>query len=203
MVESTQALLILNLGLAGIYDFGFCAEGGVRVKKASWSVAVAMAAIMSLLAGAPARSGEAELGLLLSYVGDWRGEGVVTGGDSPDPFRCRLTIAKGNAAKINYTGRCSLVDANLSISGTIAYNDAARRYEAAMSSNAGFTGIAIGSQQRDEISFDLKERQKDRTGSDVRIGSRIILVDGTIMVDFEIEFNDSGDIMTASVPMRR
>lgn len=184
-------------------DFMLMAEGASAVKKASWSVAAAIAVTLAFLAGTPARSGEAELGLLLSYIGDWRGEGVVQGGEAPEPFRCRLTIAKGNAIKINYTGRCSLIDANISISGTIAYNDDAGRFEAAMSSNAGFTGLAIGSQQSDRISFDLKEQQKDRSGSDVRIGSRILLVENSISVDFEIEFNNSGEVLTASVPFTR
>jgi THAP4-like, heme-binding beta-barrel domain len=184
-------------------DFALKAEGAIAVKKTSWSLAAVVAVTMAFLVGTPARSGEAELGLLLSYIGDWRGEGVVQGGDTPDPFRCRLTIAKGNATKINYTGRCSLVDANISISGTIAYNDDAARYEAAMSSNAGFTGLAIGSQQSNRISFDLKEQQKDRSGSDVRIGSRIVLVENSISVDFEIEFNNSGQVLTASVPFTR
>jgi hypothetical protein len=144
---------------------------------------------------------ESELALLGSYVGNWRGEGALTGGDRNEPFRCRLTVAKGNLGKINYSGRCTLVNATLSISGTIAYNDAAGQYEAAMSSNAGFTGIAIGKQNQGQISFDLKERQKDRTGSDVRIGSRILLQgNNSITVDFEVEFNDSGEVLTASVP---
>src|SRR5690242_5691662 len=92
----------------------------------------------------PASASESELALLSSYVGSWQGAGTVTGGDKPEPFRCRLMISKGNAGKVNYTGRCSLVNANLSISGTIAYNDSASRYEAVMSSNAGYTGLAIG-----------------------------------------------------------
>lgn len=175
----------------------------MQLKKASWSMAAAMAVMLAVPGAAPATAGEAELGLLTSYVGDWRGEGIVTGGDSPDPFRCRLTIAKGNSTKINYTGRCSLVGSNVSISGTIAYNDDETQYEAAMSSNAGFTGLAIGNEAGGRISFDLREQQKDRTGSDVRIGSRIILVDGTIAVDFEIEFNNSGEVLTASVPFTR
>ena len=33
-----------------------------------------------------------------------------------------------------------LVDMNLSVSGTIAFDDKARRYQAVMSSNAGFKG---------------------------------------------------------------
>jgi hypothetical protein len=172
-------------------------EGAFLMKKLLTIGAVLLAA---LTAGTPARAGEAELALLTSYIGDWRGEGALVGGDRPEPFRCRLAIAKGNQAKVNYTGRCTLVDATLSISGTIAYNDAARRYEAAMSSNAGFTGLAIGREQGGRISFDLREQQKDRGGSDVRIGSRILLVGGNITVDFEVEFNNSGNVLRASVP---
>ena len=149
---------------------------------------------------AQAQAAQGELALLESYVGNWQGEGALVGGDQPEPFRCRLAIAKGNAGKVNYTGRCALVNATLSISGTIAYNDAEKRYEAAMSSNAGFTGLAIGQQRQGQISFDLKEQQKDRAGSDVRIGSRIVLVNGNITVDFEVEFNNSGEVLTASVP---
>jgi len=153
------------------------------------------------LALAPAGvAAQQELALLESYVGNWQGQGALIGGDEPEPFRCRLAISKGNAGKINYTGRCSLVNATLSISGTIAYNGAAGQYEAAMSSNAGFTGLAIGKQSQGQISFDLKERQKDRGGSDVRIGSRIKLVNSSITVDFEVEFNDSGEVLVASVP---
>lgn len=164
---------------------------------------LAAAVSLPMLAFGPVTSSaaDAELALLGSYVGSWRGEGALVGGDKPEPFRCRLTVATGNQGKINYSGRCTLVSATLSISGTIAYNDSAKQYEAAMSSNAGFTGLAIGKQNGGRISFDLKERQKDRTGSDVRIGSRITLTgNDNITVDFEVEFNDSGEVLTASVP---
>lgn len=166
-------------------------------------VASAMVAlVLSGLAGG-AQAGQAELDLLSSYVGKWSGAGVLVGGEAPESFRCRLTVAKGNMTKINYSGRCTLVNMNLSVSGTIAFNDSTRRYEAAMSSNAGFTGIAIGRKQGDRISFDLSERQKDRGGNDVRIGSRITLVGDAIRVDFEVEFNQSGEVLTASVPFSR
>lgn len=163
------------------------------------AAALALPMVASVPVMVPAA--EAELALLGSYVGNWRGEGALTGGDRNEPFRCRLTVATGNQGKINYSGRCTLVSATLSISGTIAYNDAKRQYEAAMSSNAGFTGLAIGQQNQGHISFDLKERQKDRTGSDVRIGSKILLQgNNSITVDFEVEFNNSGEVLTASVP---
>lgn len=165
---------------------------------------MAVAAIMlSSLLAAPAQSGEAELDLLTSYIGNWAGAGVLLGGKAPESFRCRLTIAKGNQAKINYSGRCTLINMNLSVGGTIAFDDASQRYQAVMSSNAGFTGLAVGRQQGDRISFDLTEKQKDRGGNDVRIGSRIQLNGRAITVDFEVEFNNSGEILTASVPFSR
>ena len=92
---------------------------------------------------------------------------------------------------------------NLSVAGTILYNDAGRRYEAVMSSNAGFTGTAVGQKRGDQVTFDLTEKQKDRGGNDVRIGARIKLIGGSITVDFEVEFNESGQVATTTVPFSR
>lgn len=164
--------------------------------------AIAVFALSSLTT-APARSGPAELDLLSSYIGNWSGEGELQGADPPESFRCRLTIAQGKQSKINYSGRCTLVNMNLSVSGTIAYDDANQRYQAAMSSNAGFTGYAVGAKQGDQIVFDLAEKQTDRTGNDVRIGSRIRLASGGITVDFQVEFNNSGKVLTAVVPFSK
>jgi hypothetical protein len=166
-------------------------------------ILVTLLALSPQALSATAQAGEAELALLSTYIGQWRGEGALVGGDKPEAFRCRLNVAKGNQQRINYTGRCTLVDTTLSISGTIAYNDSSRRYEAAMSSNAGFTGMAIGQNRGNSISFDLSENQRDRGGSDVRIGSNIVLSNNNIVVNFEVEFNNSGDVLTAKVPFAR
>jgi hypothetical protein len=168
-------------------------------------IIAAMAAVtLSSFAALPAQSGPNELALLKAYIGEWSGAGVLEGGKTPEAFKCRLTIDKGNQAKINYAGRCTLVNFNLSVSGTIAYDDAAHRYQAVMSSNAGFKGIAVGQKQGDKIIFDLNEKEKDRTGNDMRIGSRIILIGASsITVDFEVEFNNSGQLLTASVPFSK
>ncbi len=165
--------------------------------------ALAAAGIFALSLATPSAAGPAEMNLLESYIGSWRGQGEMVGGEFPEKFTCRLTVAKGNQAKINYAGRCALVNMNISVSGTIAYNDSARRYEAAMSSNAGFTGTAVGRRQGNRITFKLAEQQVDRGGNQVRIGSTIILVSDTIQVDFEVEFNESGQILTAEVPFSR
>lgn len=161
--------------------------------------AVAVAAMA--MTGPAFAAGPVEL--LDLYVGDWKGTGALVGGQNPEPFRCRLGISKGNLNKINYAGRCTLVDMNLSVSGTIAFDDKAKRYQAVMSSNAGFTGVAVGRIDGDTINFDLREKQKDRGGNDIRIGSRILLKQNAITVDFEVEFNSSGQVLTASVPFSR
>lgn len=171
-------------------------------KRLQVIVAVATILLLGFLA-VPASAGQAQLDLLKSYIGGWQGEGVLVGGKAPESFGCRLTVAKGNQAKINYAGRCALIDMNLSVSGTIAFDDATQRYQAAMSSNAGFTGLAIGRQQGDKISFDLAEQQTDKGGNAVRIGARIQLIGKSITVDFEVEFNNSGHILTATVPFSR
>lgn len=153
--------------------------------------------------GAPALAGPAEVELLSSYIGDWTGNSVLKGGEQEEPFRCRLKVSKGTQAKINYSGRCALVNSNLSVAGTIAYDDASRRYYAAMSSNVGFSGQAVGQVRGGEISFDLDTQQVDRGGNQVRIGADIALVNDTIVVDFEVEFNNSGQVLTAKVPFSR
>jgi hypothetical protein len=170
-------------------------QGGKKILTA--------ALLVGGLFGGPALAGPSEQSLLASYVGNWRGESTLQGGDKPEPFRCRLAVTPGNSGKINYTGRCALINMNLSVSGTIGYIDEKKQYEAVMTSNAGFSGVAIGKQSASEIGFDLVERQKDRGGNDVAIGSRIYLVGDSIRVEFQVEFNDSGRILTTSVPFAR
>jgi hypothetical protein len=173
------------------------------VKKRLQIAAAIATLVVSGIWAAPAPAGAAEQDLLTSYVGSWSGVSALLGGEKPEPFTCRLEIKKGNQAKINYAGRCNLINMNLTVSGTIAFDDKARRYQAVMSSNAGFKGQAVGFQQGNRISFDLVEQQKDRGGNDVRIGSKIQLVGDSVRVDFEVEFNESGEVLTASVPFSR
>lgn len=164
------------------------------------------AAALLVISGAmvqPALAGPAETERLSSYIGSWAGEGVMVGGKQPEAFRCRLTVSKGTLSKINYSGRCTLVNMNLSVTGTIAFDDDARRYQAVMSSNVGFKGTAVGQQSGDKISFNLRESEVDSGGNDVRIGALLVLDGQDINVDFEVEFNNSGQVLTTSVPFKR
>src|SRR5690606_32501067 len=117
-------------------------------------------------APAPTYAGPAELTLLQSYIGDWRGRGQLIGAET-ETVVCRLSIKPGNSGKVNYSGRCAMAGTNLSVNGTLAYIDAARRFEAAMTKNATFSGVAVGQKRGDGIVFNLREREKDEEGRDL------------------------------------
>jgi len=172
--------------------------------KFAWPVAALVAGMLGLAVPGPALAGPTEVALLSSYIGEWSGSSALVGGAEPEPFSCRLTINKGNQAKINYAGRCTLASMNLSVTGTIAFDDASRTYQAIMGSNAGYKGVAIGRVVGEKIIFDLAEQESDRAGTPVRLGARITLIgSNSITVDYEVEFNESGQVLTAKVPFAR
>lgn len=176
----------------------------MSVKRLTVRSMIAAIVLSGAFAVAPASAGQAEIELLSSYIGEWSGNSVLKGGAEEEPFRCRLKVSKGTAAKINYSGRCQLVNSNLSIAGTIAFDDASGRYLAVMSSNVGFTGQAGGVIRGNNISFNLDTQQVDRGGNQVRVGADIALSNNNqITVAFEVEFNNSGEVLTANVPFSR
>ncbi len=164
---------------------------------------VLLAVAMSVLFAVPSRAGDAEVALLRAYIGNWSGSSVLLGGQQPEAFSCRLKITQNRKTKINYAGRCSLVNMNLSVTGTIFFNDKANRYEATMRSNVGFSAAAVGLQHGDGITFNLNEKQSDRVGNAMAVSSVIELAGSQITVDFNVEFNRSGQVLTTSVPFSR
>ena len=174
------------------------------MKQFLWHLVIAGAVSVGLGAAAPVQAGPAEIALLSNYIGEWSGSGELVGGPKPEPFSCRLTINRGNQSKINYAGRCTLTSMNLSVTGTIAYDDASRTYQAVMGSNAGYKGVAVGRISGDKITFDLKEQEADRAGNAVKLGAQIVLVgSNSINVNYQVEFNDSGRVLSASVPFTK
>lgn len=162
----------------------------------------AVLAGLSILSVAPAFAGPDEVALLQSYLGDWRGRGVLIGADS-ETVVCRLSLTQGNQDKVNYNGRCTLAGTQLSVAGTVAYIEANKRYEAAMTTNATFNGIAIGQKRGNGLVFNLRERDEDETGKDINITSQITLKPDAIGVVFEIVYVESGDNLRAEVPFTR
>jgi hypothetical protein len=165
-------------------------------------LALAAALLASLSSAAPSQAAPADVQLLQSYIGTWTGNGVLTGASS-ETVRCRLTLSPGNQDKVNYSGRCAMAGNNLSVNGTLAYVEAKRRFEAAMTSNATFTGVAVGKKQGNGVVFNLRERDKDEEGNEVTISAQIALLNGRISVDFNVVFNETGDMIRASVPFSK
>ena len=164
--------------------------------------AIALAGVLS--AGAlPALAGPAEIGALDKYLGTWNGKGTLSGAQT-QPVTCKMALSSGNGGKLNYTGRCSLGGAQLSVTGTIAYSDTNKRYEAVMNSGiGGFRGVAIGQKQGDKIVFDLHQRADDDEGNDITIAAKVVLAGTKMSVDFHAVFNDTGDKIDAQIPFSK
>lgn len=161
------------------------------------------AALLGLLAtgATPTFAAPADVALIKSYLGDWRGRGTLMGAGT-EPVVCRLSLKEGNADKVNYSGRCTIAGSTLSINGTIAYIEEAGRYEAAMTSNVAFSGIAVGQRRGDSVIFNLRERDVDE-GQDVTITAQITLRSTGIHVGFNVVYEQSGDSLYAEVPFDR
>ena len=165
---------------------------------------LAAAPLAAPMTAAPAFAAAADVALLKSYIGNWRGRGQLIGAES-ESVVCRLALTEGNADKVNYSGRCTLAGTSLSVSGTMAYIEASRRYEAAMTSNVTFTGLAVGKKQGSNIVFNLREKNKDENGQELTVTAAIVLGKGgeSIQVDFGVVFNATGETLKASVPFSK
>lgn len=164
--------------------------------------AIALAGVVAAFA-MPALAGPAEIAALDKYLGTWNGKGQVTGAQT-NAVTCKMALSSGNGGKLNYTGRCSLGGAQLSVTGTIAYVDANHRYEAVMNSGiGGFRGVAIGQKQGDKIVFDLHQRANDDSGNDITIAAKVTLAGSAMDVDFHAVFNSNGDKIDAKVPFTK
>lgn len=168
------------------------------------TLALAGLLVATPMAAAPVLAAPADVALLKSYVGSWKGRGTLIGAES-ESVVCRLSLSEGNADKVNYSGRCSLAGTALAVNGTLAFNDSARRYEAAMTSNVTFSGLAVGKKQGDGIIFNLKERNKDEAGNDLTVTAAIALKGKgkSITVEFQVVFNATGEMIKAAVPFTK
>jgi hypothetical protein len=158
--------------------------------------------LVTPMAAAPAYAAKADVDLLKSYIGTWKGRGQLIGSEK-EAVVCRLTLSQGNQDKVNYSGRCTLAGTTLAVNGSIAYNEAGKRYEAAMTSNVTFSGVAIGKKQGNGIVFNLREKEKDEKGNDLAITASITLQPESIGVSFDVVFTATGDTLAARVPFSR
>jgi hypothetical protein len=125
----------------------------LAMSKPTLAARLALAALFILPASLPALAGPAETALLASYAGTWAGTGIAAG-PQPGDVDCRITFKATSAGKLIYNGRCSFSSGAASFNGTMIYNDAAKRFEAA-SSSTGFTATTIGKKQGGNIVFSM------------------------------------------------
>ncbi|HHG91188.1 MAG TPA: hypothetical protein ENJ90_12035 [Devosia sp.] len=164
-------------------------------------VVAAALAVSSLSAATPALAAPADLELIQSYVGNWRGTGtLVNAGQPGESVRCRLNVTRSTAEKINFSGRCAMAGTTLSMAGTMAYISSANRYEAIMTSNTSFKGVAIGNRRGSNVIFNLQATDDEGGTSRVRAGFG--LIGDKISVDFEVT-NEDGSKITADIPFDR
>jgi len=165
---------------------------------------LALAGLIFAGAVAPAAAAQADIDFLGSYLGDWKGRGQLQGANT-ETVVCKLNLSPANNnTKINYSGRCAVAGNNLAVNGTVAYIDAKRRYEAVMTSNASFTGTAIGQRKGNGVIFDLREKERDEAAQrDMTITSSISLIGNSILVEFLVIDDATGDSIRAIVPFSK
>ena len=158
-----------------------------------------------LIVGAPALpayAAPADVALLKSYIGEWRGRGTVTGANS-ETVVCRLSLTPANQDRVGYTGRCTVAGSQLSMKGTMAFIEASGRYEAVMTSNVAFTGVAVGQKRGGGLIFNLRERDQDEEGKEIGITAQIALNANAIDVNFEVMYIATGEYLRAEVPFSK
>ncbi len=150
----------------------------------------------------PSFSAETDLEIIQSYVGNWRGRGTMQNGDRPEEtVVCRLEINPGNTIeKVVYHGRCSLAGATLNVAGTLAYIIDKNRFEAVMSTNTSFKGVAIGHRSGNDVRYNL--RSADEEGRASNVNADFNLQNSVIALRFEIT-EGNGNVIIANVPFQR
>jgi len=173
----------------------------INMRPLARAVSVAGSVVLASAAFAPAFAGSAEVALLKSYEGSWKGSGQVVGTDN-STVSCRMSLTDGNDDKVNYSGRCALAGSNLSIAGTLAYIEESHRYEGAMTSNVNFSGVAVGQKNGSGITFNLKSRGLNE-GKTIEINAGITLSPGVITVNFKATDPSTGKSIVATVPFSK
>jgi hypothetical protein len=155
------------------------------------TLAFLAAALLSVPA-IPAFAAPADVELLKSYAGSWRGEGELTGPDSGS-VRCRLTF-RTLGEKLSFNGRCTVAGSGTrGFTGSISYNDATGRYEASSTD-----GTVVGRKAGNSITFNMSDTtvQGDVTSSMQLNGNQI-------RVDFELKDADTGEVSGSRVTFTR
>lgn len=155
------------------------------------TLAFLAAALLSVPA-IPVFAAQADVDLLKTYAGSWRGEGELTGPDSGS-VRCRLTF-RSLGEKLSFTGRCTVAGSGTrGFTGSIAFNESTGRYEASSSD-----GTVVGRKSGNSITFDMSS-----TTVQGDVTSTMQLSGNQIRVDFSLKDADTGEVSGSKVTFTR
>lgn len=157
---------------------------------------LAAAALVALIGGS-APAAEGDLALLQTFIGTWKGPGVLVEPTKVTEFECRLTMSKANRGKLVLRAQCPLVAA----SGGIAFNEETGSYELRVTSSTDFRGAALGMREGETVVFDLEDRGVDRDKNALSLKATLILSAGAIGIDFTADWN--GEARSGSLDFAR
>jgi len=166
------------------------------------SALIALLSATSFALISPAFSAQEDADLLNSYIGGWKGSGILNRDGNSETVRCKLTITDTKGVKVHYKGRCAVAGANFSIAGAMGYFEEKNRYEAVMTSSTSFSGVAIGTRNEDGIDFELNDRNAE-TGDKYEISSNIGLKGDEIGIEFSVTNLNTGRVITANIPFEK
>lgn len=170
---------------------------GARFRSAKTALAIG-AVIGGVAFVQPVLSAQSDLDRIQSYVGVWFGSGkLLDGNGGSETLRCRLTLAKSDAAKVTLNGNCTGAGlGKSSLRGTLAYISAQNRYEAVIS--APLDSTVRGRKSGNSVKFAFSENINDDRV--LKAAADFVLKPDAMNMDLQIDFQD-GVVWTASIPL--
>jgi hypothetical protein len=139
------------------------------------------AAAMIALTAAPSFAGPAETAFLQKLNNTWSGRGSLKGAET-GPIACKIVFTAGGKST-KYQGRCNIPDmAQQAFSGSISYNDKAKRYEA-----RSVGGVVPGVRKGDKLVFRSSSRNAGGTAT-----STMTISPSSLVVDFALVDKNGG-----------
>ena len=155
------------------------------------AILAATAAAMIALTAAPALAGPAETAFLQKLTNTWSGRGNLQGANS-GPIACKIVITAGGKST-KFQGRCNIPDmAQQALSGSISYNDTAKRYE---SRSTG--GTVPGVRKGDRLVFTTSSKNISGTSRSV-----MTISPSSLVIDFSLT-TKKGEKTTSRVTFSR
>lgn len=141
--------------------------------------------------------------VLKSYVGEWRGRGVFKRQSGDETVVCKIDITDTAQTKVTLDGRCSIAGVPpLSLKGTLGFIEKNNRFEAVVTTNAAYKGIAVGKRRGDNVKFDFQDADKNKERN-LKFEIDLALKNGDIVVDFKVIDVDTGRFSTANIPFKK